>query len=246
MIRGLLLAVLFASSSFAQSGATKAKQVTPDLQGIWIAHNAAAGNLEAHAASAGVRAGGSFVVDPADGKIPYKTEALAKRAENFKNRATADPLGKCFSPGVPRVMYLPFPFQILQTPTQITIASEFAHSVRHVHMNNKGHYAEAEFWMGDNRGKWEGKTLVIDTGNFNPETWFDEAGNYHSDKLRVIERLTRIADDKMNYEATITDPDVFTRPWTIRMTLDRLTGADAQLFEYECHMFTDAEKKVAK
>jgi hypothetical protein len=236
------LVLLTVPVAFPQSKAT----TSPDLQGIWIARNSAAGNLEAHAASQGVRAGASVIVDPADGKIPYKPEALAKRAENFKNRATADPVGKCFSPGVPRMMYLPFPFQILQTPTQITIASEFAHSVRHVYMNNHGHYAEAEFWMGDNRGKWNGNTLVIDTGNFNAETWFDEAGNYHSDKLHVVERITRLTADKLNYEATITDPEVFTRPWTIRMTLDRLTEPNAQLFEYECHMFTEAERKIAK
>ncbi|MEO5923663.1 MAG: hypothetical protein ABIR70_07545 [Bryobacteraceae bacterium] len=235
--------VLLTATAFAQ---TTAKKSPPDLQGIWQARNTAAGNLEAHSASLGVRGGASVVVDPPDGKIPYKPEALAKRNENFLNRATLDTVNKCFSPGVPRMMYLPFPFQIFQTAAQIDIASEFAHTIRHVYMNSHGHYAEAEFWSGDSRGKWVGQTLVIDSGNFNPETWFDEAGNHHSAQLKVIERLTRIADDKLNYEATITDPETFTRPWTIRMTLYRLTEPNAQLFEYECHMFTAEERKLAK
>jgi hypothetical protein len=232
---------------FGQAGARyrapRASDGHPSFQGIWQARNTAAGDLEAHGASFGIRAGASVIVDPADGLIPYKPEARAQREANFKARATEDPVNKCFLPGVPRVMYMPYPFQIFQTPDQITIASEFAHTVRHVYFTKKGHYAEAEFWMGDNRGRWEGETLVLDTGNFNASTWLDQSGNHHSEQLRVIEKLTRVADDRINYEATLTDPAVYTRPWTIRMTLYRLTEPDAQLFEYECHVYLEDERK---
>jgi hypothetical protein len=136
-------------------------------------------------------------------------------------------------------MYLPHPFQIFQTAKQISIASEFAHSIRHVYVNSHGHYAEAEFWMGDARAKWEGETLVINTGNFNADTWLDQSGNFHSELLNVVERITRIADDKLDYQATLTDPNVYTRPWTIRMTL-------FQLFEYECHVYAEEERNRAK
>lgn len=217
-----------------------------DLQGIWQARNTAYGSLEAHGASWGIRAGASVIVDPADGKIPYKPEMLAQRDENFKNREKADPVNKCFLPGVPRVMYMPYPVQILQTPTQVEIASEFGHAIRHVYVSNKGHYGEAEFWMPDSRARWEGDTLVIDNGNFNAETWLDASGNFHSANLRVIERLTRTADDVITYEATITDPDVYTRPWTIRMPLYRDRDPNAQLYEYECHVYLEDEGKLTR
>jgi hypothetical protein len=213
-----------------------------DLSGIWQARNTAYGSLEGHGASRGIRAGNSVVVDPADGKIPYKPEALKKRDENFAGRHKLDPLNKCFTPGVPRVMYVPYPFQIFQTPTQVQILSEFAHTTRNVYVDSKkGHIAEGEveFWIGDSRAKWEGDTLVIDSANFHPDTWFDMSGNYHSFKLRVVERLTRTAPNVLTYEATMTDPDVFTRPWTIRMPLYLIEEPNAQLFEYECNAYLE-------
>lgn len=239
------LAIVLATQAVAVGqGAYKAPRNQDghaDLQGVWMARNTAYGSLEAHGASWNIRAGNSVVVDPADGKIPYKPEALKQREENFKNRATLDPVNKCYIPGVPRVMYMQYPFQIFQTPAQIDIMSEFAHTVRHVYMNNKGHYAEAEFWIGDSRGKWEGDTLVIDSGNFNDKTWLDASGNFHSAQLRVVERLTRVADDELLYEATLTDPEVYTRPFTIRMPLYRDRSPDAHIFEYECHVYLEDE-----
>ena len=217
----------------------------PDLQGVWSVRNTAWGSLEAHGASYGIRAGASVIVDPADGKIPYTAAALKRRDENFKNREQADPLNKCYLPGVPRVMYLPHPFQILQTPEQIVIASEFAHSTRTIYVNGTSHYADAAFWMGDSRAKWEGDTLVVDAADFNAETWLDMSGNFHGEQMRVVERFTRVAPDEMRYEATISDPEVFTRPWTIRMPLYLHREADAQLFEYECHVYLeDSGRKV--
>ena len=163
-----IAASLVRQTAWAQAyKAPRAGDGHADLEGSWQARNTAYGSVEAHGASWGIRAGASVIVGPADGKIPYKPEMLAKREENFKNREKADPVNKCFLPGVPRVMYMPYPVQIFQTPTQIEIASEFAHTIRHVYVSSKGHYGEAEFWMPDSRAKWEGDTLVIDNGNFN-------------------------------------------------------------------------------
>ncbi len=213
----------------------------PDLQGIWEARNTAAGNLEAHGGSAGIRAGASVIVDPPDGKIPYLPAAIAKRDANFSKRATADPYAKCFLPGVPRVMYLPYPFQIFQTADNIAIASEFDHTTRTIYMKG-GHYAEGEFWMGDSRGKWDGDTLVVDVADFNADTWLDMSGNYHSEQLHVVERFTRTAADTLQYEATMTDPKVFSRSWTIRMPLYLVKDPGAQLYEYECAVYLDDAK----
>jgi len=218
----------------------------PDLEGIWEARNTAAGSLEAHTASFGIRAGRSVIVDPADGKIPYQPSALAKRDENYKRRAEEDPLNKCYSPGVPRMMYIPFPVQIFQTPGYVAITSEFAHTTRIIYMQRKTHYADAEFWMGDSLGHWDGDTLVVDVGDLNAQTWLDKSGDYHSEALRVVERFTRTAADVLTYEATITDPKVYTRPWTIRMPLYKDRSPDAQIFEYECHAYLPAPQPEAK
>ncbi len=246
---GLMLAAFPAVSQQKGSAykAPRTKDGHPNLQGIWSARNTAWGSLEAHGASYGIRAGHSVIVDPPDGKIPYTEPARKQRDENFKNREQADPLNKCFLPGVPRLMYLPYPFQIFQTKDYIAIASEFAHATRTIYLGNKGHYADAAFWMGDSRGRWEGETLVVDVANFNAETWLDMSGNFHGEKMRVIEHFTRVAPDELRYEATITDPEVFARPWTIRMPLYLHREPDAQLFEYECHVYLeDTGRKVYK
>lgn len=213
----------------------------PDLQGIWEARNSAAGGLEAHSGSLNIRAGATVIVDPADGKIPYLPGMSAKRDENFAHRAANDPVNKCFLPGVPRLMYLPFPFQIFQTPTDVAIASEYTHTTRTIYLKGS-HYAEGEFWMGDSRGKWDGDTLVVDVADFDAGTWLDASGDFHSEQLHVVERYTRIAADTLQYEATLTDPKVFARPWTIRMPLYLLKEPGAQLYEYECAVYLDDKK----
>jgi hypothetical protein len=212
----------------------------PDLQGVWQSRNTASAGIEDHSAALGIPGGRGVVVDPPDGKIPYLPAALKKRDENFAARATADPLNKCFLPGVPRVMYLPFPIQIFQTADFAVIASEFAHTVRTVHLKGT-HPDEIEFWMGDSRGKYEGETLVIDVTNQNVNTWLDQSGNYHSEQLHVVERLTRTSPDVITYEATIEDPKVYSKPWKIRTPLYRSTDPHAQLLEYECHVYVEDE-----
>ena len=239
-----------------QTAASKAPAYTPprtasgqpDLQGIWqVLSTSTAANIEPHAASLGVPAGLGVIVDPPDGMIPYQPSALARRRENFQNRATADPLAKCFKPGVPRLTYLPFPFQIVQSPQVVMIFYEYVHNYRTIHLNRKTHVDGLDFWNGDSIGRWEGNTLVVDVANFNGQTWFDSAGNFHSEALHVVERYTRTDAGTMMYEATIEDPKVFTRPWKIGVPLHLRREPNVRLLEYECHAYAeDAAKEQSK
>lgn len=219
---------------------------TPDLQGIWEAWNTARYNLEWHNGATGIRPGKSYIVDPADGMIPYTPAARAKQQENFKKRAELDPMNKCYMTGVPRFVTSGYPFQIFQTPKYIILASEYTHMLRYIYMDRKEHkYDAIEFWNGDSIGRWEGETLVVSTANNNDMTWLDASGNHHSTQLRVEERFTRTGPDTMLYEATLTDPGVYTRPFTIRMDLHRQTDPYAQLMEYECHVYMEEDRGVA-
>ncbi len=208
----------------------------PDFSGIWQAVNTASWNLEDHSAEEGVPAGQSVVVG---GTIPYQEWALEKRNENYANRATLDPLGKCFMPGVPRVTYLPFPFEIVQTPKYIGIYYEYVHTSRMVFLDGSKKPEALEFWMGDSHGQWEGDTLVVDVILFTDKTWLDKAGNFHSNALHVVERYSYVTPNHVNYEATIEDPNVFTEPWTISFPLYRRLEENIELLEYECVEFIE-------
>jgi hypothetical protein len=213
----------------------------PDLNGIWESRNTAYADLEDHPARLigdhknarlFVPAGISVV----EGRqIPYKPEALAKRKANAANQERLDPMTSCSMPGVPRQMYLNLPFEIAQSSKFIGIISEYSHSERIVAMDGSKHLDGIDFWMGDSRGRWEGATLVIDSTDFNDKTWLDMSGNYHSDALHVVERLTLVDADTIQYEATLEDPNVYTRPWKISMPLYRAKKAERpELLEYEC------------
>ena len=208
---------------------------TPDLSGFWQVLNSAAWNIQDHSAQPGIPAGQGVV----DGnEIPYQPWAAKQKQENFANRATADPEAKCYLPGVPRLTYSGFPLQIAQTPKDIIVLSEYAHAVRTIHMDGRPHPTDrVESWLGDSRGRWEGDTLVVDVTQFNGKTWFDRAGNFHSDALHVIERFTPDGPNHIDYEVLIEDPKVFTRPWTMRMPLYRRKEKNFQLLEYECYAF---------
>ena len=222
------------NSGGAQNGVRRTADGKPDLSGIWQVMNTANWNIQDHNAEKGMPAGQGVVEG---NELPYTPAAAAKKKSNFENRATADPESKCFLPGVPRVTYTPFPFQIVQTPTQITILYEYAHAVRNIFMNTPHISGQLFWWMGDSRGRWEGDTLVVDVTDFNDETWFDRAGNFHSDALHVIERYTLADPDHINYEATVEDPKVFTRPWKMSMILNRHKEKNFRLLEYECFSF---------
>ncbi|MGH9146469.1 MAG: hypothetical protein ACRD1Q_07150 [Vicinamibacterales bacterium] len=180
--------------------------------------------------------GGDGVVE--GNEIPYQPWAAAKKKENAERWLERDPEITCFMPGVPRATYMPYPFQILQGPNEILIAYEFAGTTRTVHMNKVGD-SPSPTWMGWSRGRWEGDTLVVEVTDFNDQTWFDRAGNFHSDALRVVERYTPVSPHHLMYEATIEDPKVFTRPWKMKMPLYRRFEADKQLFEYKCVEFVE-------
>ena len=174
------------------------------------------------------------------GAIPYQPWAAAKKAENFKNRQTADPVGKCFMPGVPRIMYMDFPFQIFQTPKAVAMAFEWSLDYRLIYTDGSAPFPDLTFWMGDSRGHWEGDTLVVNVTNHNEATWFDMAGDFHSDALKVVEHYRMTDPDTIQYEATIEDSKVFTKPWTLSVALKRRTDRN-RLFEYVCQ----AEKEEA-
>ena len=207
----------------------------PDLNGIWQVLSTAAWNIQAHNAQSDVPAGLSVVEG---NEIPYQSWAASQQRENYANRATEDPVGKCYLPGVPRVTYMPFPFQILQTPDHVVMTYEFAHAVRIIYTDGSPHPLPNDFWMGDSRGRWDGDTLVVDTTHFNDRTWFDAAGNFHSDALHVVERYTPTSLYHIDYEVTIEDPNVFTRSWTMRMPLYRRVEEGLQLLDYDCVDFT--------
>ena len=207
----------------------------PDLQGIWQVLNTAAWNLEDHAASLGIPAGHGVVEG---GAIPYQEWALEQRRENYEHRAALDPESKCYLPGVPRITYMPYPFQIIQQADKVSIAYEYLRTVRFIHMNGAPHPpGPIDWWMGDSRGHWEGDTLVVDVVHFNDQTWFDRAGNFHSAALHVVERYTPTGPDHLLYEVTIEDPEVFTRPWTISMPLYRRQESNSELLEYQCSAY---------
>ena len=203
----------------------------PDLNGIWQVLSTASWDLLAHNARDGVPAGLGVV----DGnEIPYQPWAKTKQQENYASRMTEDPVRKCYLPGVPRITYMPFPFRILQTPDHVVMTYEFAHTVRIIYTDGSPHPLPNDFWMGDSRGRWEEGTLIVDTTHFNGQTWFDAAGNFHSDALHVVERYTPTSPYHIDYEVTIEDPNVFTRPWTMRMPLYKRLEKDLQLLDYDC------------
>lgn len=248
LVAGILCATLLPVAAQAPAAAFRAPRTPdgqPNLMGIWQVMNTAHYNVEPHGASVGMPAGVGVIVDPADGKIPYKPDALAKRNQNFRDRAKLDPHDKCYKPGTPHMMYLPFPLQILQSPTQVTILSEFVHNSRHIYLNRKTHYPpdSVDLWNGDSFARFDGDTLVTDVANFNGQAWLDRAGNFHSDKLQVAERFRLIDADTMQYEATLTDPDTYTRPWTMRLLLYRHKEPRMRILEYECHAYQDGSLK---
>ena len=217
----------------------------PDLNGIWQAFNTANWDIQDHPARQGpvVALGAAFSIPAGLGvvegnEIPYQPAALAKKKENAAQWLKLDPEIKCYMPGVPRATYMPYPFQIVQTPSHILIAYEFAGASRTIYMNSKSE-SPVDTWMGHSLGHWEGDTLVVDVTSLNDQTWFDRAGNFHSEALHVVERYTRVGPDTIQYEATLTDPMVFTRPWKMSMPLYRRLEKNAQLFEYKCVEFVE-------
>ena len=253
---GVLLLALLAGVAplFAQAPSgykaprSKNADGSPDINGIWQVLNTANWDLVSRPQQPGplYQLGAMFFVPPARGVvecdiIPYRPEAAAKRKQRFENRLNAeafdsdngDPEMKCYMPGVPRATYLPYPFQILQGQREILFAYQFAKASRVVHMNKKAE-ATVDSWMGTSNGRWEGDTLVVDVTGLNGDAWLDRAGNFASATAHIVERYTPLSPYHLDYEATIEDPAVFTRPWKIRMPLYRVIDPGAELLEVNC------------
>src|SRR6202521_3999133 len=202
----------------------------PNFTGIWQANNEANWDLQAHQARAGAvpppgvypypyaevpaapvlalgaAAGvpGSLGIVQGDGQIPYKPEAAAKKQENATHWIDRDPELKCYLPGIPRAMYLPYPFQIVQSTNKIQMAYEFSNAARTIHLD-KVEGPPDDTWMGHSVGRWEGDTLVVDVTGFNGKNWFDRAGNFHGANLHLTERFTQMTPDAIRYQVTIED-----------------------------------------
>jgi hypothetical protein len=231
----------------------------PDLNGIWQALNEANFDLEAHMARAAMalRPGPYGPVPAAPvlalgavgsvppglgvvegGEIPYLPDAAKKKKDNQDHWLERDPEIKCYLPGVPRATYMPQPFQLLQSSKAIFIAYQYAGATRDILLKDPGP-APIDSWMGQSVARWEGETLVVDVTGMNDQSWFDRAGNFHSDALHVVERYTRTAPDVLSYEATIEDKNVFARPWKISMPLRRRLERNAQLMDFKCVEFVE-------
>jgi hypothetical protein len=240
-----------------RAGAIPRVNGKPDLNGLWQAINSANWDIQAHSAKAALAMRpGPVVPVPAKevialgavgavpsgigvvegDELPYTPEGLKKKQENQANWLTRDPEIKCYLPGVPRATYMPFPFQITQSPAATFIAYEYAGAVRHIYPKDPGP-PQIDSWMGMSYSTWEGDTFVVHTSGFNDQSWFDRAGNHHSDKLKVTERYTMTDANHINYEATIDDPVTFTRPWKMSMPLYRRVERNAQLGQFKCVEF---------
>ena len=227
----------------------------PDFSGIWQTNSTANWDLQTHetrplVAQAGVYSdvpvpaapvvalGTVGWIPPGLGvvegdEIPYLPWAAQRKRENAANWLDRDPELKCYMPGVPRAMYLPYPFQIIQGVDKIMMVFEFANAQRTISIDKVEPYP-GDAYMGYSVGRWEGDTLVADVSSFTPYTWFDRSGDFHSDALHVVERYTPISRDAIRYEATISDSKVFSRPWKISLPLYRRLEPNAQVLDFRC------------
>ena len=261
---GAIIAVSVTRTSGQAARPARTADGKPNFNGVWQANNEANWDLQAHQArpgavtqrgvypyayaevpaapvlALGAAAGvpGSLGVVQGDAQIPYTPDALARKQENAAHWIDRDPELKCYLPGIPRAMYMPYPFQIVQSSTKIEMAYTFSNAARAIHLD-KVQGPPDDTWMGHSVGRWEGDTLVVDVTQFNDKTWFDRAGNFLSDALHVVERFTPITPDAIRYEATIEDPKVFTRPWKIAMPLYRRLEPNIQLVDYPCIDFAE-------
>ena len=243
-----LVGIFSITQAAAQSGEIpRTPSGKPDLSGIWQAMTSAHYDVEPHAASEGPHPGlmGALSATPAGlgivegGRIPYNEQSLRVRDVNKASALENDPLTKCYMPGVPRANYMPFPFQIVQSEGVILMAYEVAESNRIVYVDQPELESQVDAWMGHSNAHWEGDTLVVRVSGQMPDTWFDRSGNHHSYEMVVEERWTATGADHVQYEATITDPNTFTAPWTISFPLYRHVADSMQLLEFKCAEFAE-------
>jgi hypothetical protein len=253
-LAGLALTSVITLPAMAEFQPPRTADGKPDFTGVWQVLNTANNSLEAHAGRAAqvmrtgpivpvpvkelVSLGAVGAIPPSlgvveGGDIPYKESALAQREENRQNWITADPEVRCYLPGIPRATYMPYPFKIVQNKDALLFSYAYAGAVRNVALSDPGP-APIDSWMGQSWARWDGDTLVIETTGQNNSSWFDRSGNYHSDKLKVTERFTRTSEHTLDYSATLDDPEVFTRAWTISMPLYKRVDADENMLMFNC------------
>jgi len=249
--------ILAADNSYKAPRATDG--VHPDFNGIWQTMNEANYDIEMHMARPAmalrdgpggplpikelVKIGAVGAVPPSlgvveGGKIPYTPEALAIKKENQLHWLERDPEIKCYLPGVPRATYMPQPFQIFQGDDSVFITYQYAGADRDIFMKDPG-LAPVDSWMGQSVASWDGDTLVVDVTGLHPGTWLDRSGNHHSDQLHVVERYTLMSPNHIQYEATLTDPKTYTKPWKISMPLYRRMESNIQLLDFKCVEFVE-------
>ena len=238
---GILLAGLLASTLLSANNAwsdpakiPRSSDGKPDFSGIWQTTSAADYDLEPHESRKDAPPGAGIIEGDV---IPYTATALEKKKKNFETRDTADPRLKCWTLGTPRGIYYPEPFQIFQRRQDLTVFFEFGHSVRTIHTDGTLHPVDTdnEFWLGDSRGHWEGDTLVVDVKDFNDVTWLSRAGDFHDEAFHVVERWKLIDANTIDYRATIDDPNIYTKPWSIEVYLYRHREPNFQLIENYCY-----------
>ena len=207
---------------------------TPDMQGYWE-RAFTSQDVEEHGADGlNVQPGPSLVIDTPDHKIPYQPWAREFRKDIAQKFIS--PLASCYPPGIPRDIVAPGSHQIVQTPGYVLHLIEYSHSYRVIPTTGDAHVSgSVKLWQGNSRGHWEGNTLVIDVTNTNGLAWLDNAGNFVSDALHVVERLTMIDRDTIHYEARLDDAKVYTRPWTMVSALIRNKDATFEIWEQACH-----------
>jgi hypothetical protein len=217
----------------------------PNMNGVWQAVTTANWDLQDHAAAPGpfYQLGAIGAVPPGQsvvegGDIPYLPAAAEQKRKNYVNRLTEDPEVKCYLPGLPRATYMPYPFQIVQSPKNILFAYEYASANRVVNMD-KPTEAPVDSWMGWSNGKWEGDTLVVDVRSLNGKAWLDRAGDHMTDNAHIVERYLMTDADHINYEATIEDNKLYSRPWKISLPLYKRVEKNAQILEFKCVEFAE-------
>jgi len=260
---GVVILLVFAVTASRTAGqAARAARIDgkPNLNGIWQVTNTANWDLLAHNVKPAVAQPGVYANHPVlaapvvalgaaglvpasagvveGNEIPYKPEAAATKRENGEHWLDRDPEVRCYMPGIPRAMYMPYPLQITQSPGKIQMVFAYANASRTIFLE-AAPKPPADKWMGHSVGRWEGNTLVVDVTNFNDRTWLSRAGDFHTDAMHVVERFTPITADALRYEATISDPNVFTRPWKMSMVLYRQLEDNAALMEFRCIEFVE-------
>jgi hypothetical protein len=228
--------------SFHPCALAKAKTFTPprtpdgqpDMQGFWRGQGGGVENIEQHAGNGDVNAGPTWVVDTPDGKVPYQPWALEQRKENWEKYI--DPNVPCLSSGVPRMLYTPGDITIAQTKDAFILTHSRSHTFRVIPIGSASRVdSSVRLWLGASRGRWEGNTLVVDVTQQTGKTWLDQAGNFFSGAVHVIERFTMVDANTIHYEARIDDPTVYTRPWTMVFAIRRNMDPRYEVYEEACH-----------